>query len=79
MSIVDRNLEPRVVYNHPSGRILRIHLKWKDKIFMIPNIYAPNRAKKRMKLWKDRADISIEGEWCIMGDFNMVVKKIKIA
>ena len=42
---------------------------------MVFNVYAPNRAKKQMKLWKDLIGLIVEGEWCITGDFNMVEAK----
>ena len=50
LSIIDKNLELVLVYNHPSGRVLRVQLKWEDSSLCIVNAYAPNLAKERAKL-----------------------------
>ena len=64
-----------VVYNHLLGNILGVQVKWDNSQILILNVYVPNIAKARKKLWKDPTTKSqIEGEWCIMGDFNKVEK-----
>ena len=72
LSIVKQELEPRVVYNHPLRRVLGISIKWDSQPITIFNVHAPNSPKERAKIWRDLADLEIEGVWCIMGDFNMV-------
>ena len=76
LSIVNsRDLEPKVVFNHLSRRVLGIQIKWGEGNLTIFNVYAPNSAKLRSKLWKDLIDLEVEGDWCIVGDFNMVEVK----
>ncbi len=72
MMVVDRDLEPQVVWNHPSGRAIAVKIAWHGGAFTIVNVYGQCEAKGRAKLWSDLKDMEIEGEWCLMGDFNMV-------
>ena len=72
MSIINRALGPKVVFNHSSRRVLGIQIKWGNGQLTIFNIYAPNSAKLQFKLWKDLTDLEVEGDWCIIGDFKMV-------
>ena len=62
LSIVNSNLEPEVVFNQPLGRVLGIQIKWGDGYLTIFNVYAPNSAKMRSKLWKDLTNLEIEGD-----------------
>ena len=45
LSIVKRDLEPKVVFNHPSGRVHGIQIKWGNDNLTIFNVYVPNSAK----------------------------------
>ena len=76
LSIVNRDLEPKVVFNHPSRRFLGIQIKWGDGYLTIFNVYAPNSAKLQSKIWKDLTNLEVEGDWCILDDFNMVEARI---
>ena len=75
MTAVHRDLEPKVVLQHPSGRALAISVKVHKSILTIVNIYAPNDSKNRKLLWKDLSQINIEGEFCLVGDFHMVYSR----
>ena len=46
MSILNKDLEPKVVFNHSSRRVLGIQIKWGDGQLTILNIYVPNFANK---------------------------------
>ena len=35
-------------------------------------MYTLNNAKLRRELWQDISLSSFEGEWCLLGDFNIV-------
>ena len=72
LSIVKRDLEPKMVFNHPSRRVLGVQIKCRDGNLMIFNIYVPNSAKLRMQFWRDLNKLGIEGEWCFLSNFNMV-------
>ena len=72
MMVVDMDLEPQVVMNHPSGKAIAIKIKWDGGTFTIVNIYGPCEAKGRAKLWSELKDLEIERKWCLNGDFNMV-------
>ena len=63
LSLVKREMEPRVVYNHPSRRVLGIQIKWDSHSVIVFNVYAPNLAKERAKIWRDLADLDIKGDW----------------
>ena len=75
LSIVNFNLEPKVVFNHPSRRVIGVQIKWGDGNLTIFNIYAPNSTKLCLKTWKDLIKLDFEGDWCIIGDFSMVKAK----
>ena len=75
LTILNRELEPKLDFNHPSGRDIGVEVVWSNSTLMIFNVYTPNTSKLRKKIWNDLAKIYIEGEWCIMGDFNMVEKR----
>ena len=50
LTIVKQEMEPRVVYNHPSGRVLGVQIKWNSQSVTIFNVYAPNLAREIAKL-----------------------------
>lgn len=75
MTLVNRELCPRVVYMHPSGRALGIEIQWHTRPITILNIYAPNDAKGRAKLWSDLVHSDINGEMIVLGDSNIVENK----
>ena len=74
LSIIDRNLEPVKVYNHPSRRVLGTQIKWENSFLSILNVYAPNLAKARKKFWNELEKCQLK-EWYLLGDFNMVERK----
>lgn len=79
MALVDRMLEPKMVLNQKSGRVLGIKVKWREMQFTtIINVYAPNDAKSKSKPSTDLLELDIEGEWCIVGDFNMNLDVIEL-
>ncbi|XP_058784732.1 uncharacterized protein LOC131659577 [Vicia villosa] len=42
--------------------------------FFITAIYALNKLDQRRKLWKDLNNLNQQGPWCLIGDFNNVLK-----
>ena len=75
LMIIERDLEPMVVFNQPFDQVIGICIRWENKFISIFNVYAPNAAKEQAKLWKELTKTQIEGKWCLLGDFNMVEKK----
>ena len=61
LSIVKQELEPRVVYSHPLGRVLGIWIKGDSQPITIFNVYAPKLAKERAKIWRDLVVLEIKG------------------
>ena len=47
MTAVHRDLEPKVVLQHPSRRALAVSIKVQNSTLTIVNIYAPNDSKNR--------------------------------
>lgn len=76
MMLVNRELRPKVVFNHRSGRVLGIEIEWDEKSITIITINGNNEAKGRTELWKDVNCLEFKGEWVLVGDFNMVEKKL---
>ena len=74
--IVSQNLKPSIFLNHHLGKILGVSIQYQNQELKILNVYAPNTAKERSKLWKELYDIDMDGDWCLIGDFNMVERRI---
>ena len=47
LTCIKKDLEPRVVFNHPSDRVLGVSVKVNNALITIVNIYAPNDPKGR--------------------------------
>ena len=69
---INQELDPKVVYKHPSGRALGVQITLKEMTVLILNVYAPNSAKLRGDLWQDLSQEQFTREWILVGDFNMV-------
>ena len=71
MTCVDKELEPTVVYNHPSGRALGVAIKLEKVRIVILNIYAPTDLRRRATFWSALASSDPEVDSRIVGgDFN---------
>lgn len=49
---------------------ITVCVEFQSKIFFFMNVYAPCNTPGRRLLWEK--DASLIGEWCFMGDFNVV-------
>ena len=72
MTLVHRDLKLEVVYRHLERRVIAIKVTWNLINFTMVNVYAPNQINYRAILWKELKGVEWDGEWCIVGDFNMV-------
>ncbi|XP_058733490.1 uncharacterized protein LOC131605112 [Vicia villosa] len=70
--------ECEVLFSFRGEGFLGIKAIHKGFPFFIVNVYSPCSLQSKRKLWKDllqcKSDFS-DGEWCIAGDFNVVVSK----
>ena len=69
---VNQELHPKVVFKHPSGRVIGVQVMLKETTLLIVNVYASNSAKLRGGLWHDLLQEQFPREWILVGDFNMV-------
>ncbi|MCI00463.1 hypothetical protein A2U01_0021482, partial [Trifolium medium] len=56
---------------------LGISVEWEGVVLYIINVYAPCTVSGKRKLWQELLDFKMnneEGEWCLGGDFNAVLK-----
>lgn len=68
-----------VVKNTISGHgFIGVCVEFKSNVMFFVNVYAPCNSGGRRRLWENLCNLknnTITGEWCLMGDFNVVANR----
>ena len=55
------------------GRAQYVIMKFHNKKVGFLNLYAPNSARERLKMWIElNSSLPVVDHWCVVGDFNMI-------
>lgn len=83
MSIIHRELQSQVVFNHSLERLISIRVKWEVNNFIVVNVYVHNASKERDKgerqVWAHLNTYLFQWACMMLGDFIMLeARKDKI-
>ncbi|XP_045791747.1 uncharacterized protein LOC123886474 [Trifolium pratense] len=68
----------KVKFSFTSDSFLGLCVEWKEGTLYIINVYSPCNLSGKRKLWNDLLEFKLnneQGDWCVGGDFNAVMKE----
>ncbi|PNX92925.1 hypothetical protein L195_g016071, partial [Trifolium pratense] len=68
----------KVKFSFTSDSFPGLCVEWKEGTLYIINVYSPCNLSGKRKLWNDLLEFKLnneQGDWCLGGDFNVVMKE----